>query len=516
MPLLTPQERTFVAAITELTFGNPFLPSRIESEQKALGKDFVEVATVWHRGNPDSREHPNVNRIGERVEALALDLGCRLETGKSLSEAEAPAYRDLVLYLLYNRHHEKLFQLIGNSRAHSKPVSFYPQFVRDAEQLFAPSGGLRDLHLPHLFACFFQIRRAFHHLFHFILGGSLPAAELRAAVWQSIFTHDMRRYRRLLYDRMGEITTLITGPSGTGKELVARAIGLSRYIPFDPTTQTFSEDPETSFFPLNLSALSPTVIESELFGHARGAFTGAAGDKAGWLEVCPPLGTVFLDEIGEVEPAIQVKLLRVLQSRQFERLGETRPRHFRGKIIAATNRDLGVQIGQGEFREDLFYRLCSDLITTPSLAEQLDGSAEQLHTLLLLLAGRFLRQDEDARALAEEVMDWIEHGDGSSPPLGINYPWPGNVRELEQCLRNVLIRRRYQPPAKSPTKGMERLREGIEKADLSAAEVLSHYTTWVYHKTGSYQATARQLGIDRRTAKAKVDPELLAHLRDQS
>ena len=127
----------------------------------------------------------------------------------------------------------------------------------------------------HLFACFFQIRRAFDLIFRHIIGASRPAANLRATVWQSIFTHDMRRYRRSLYRRMHDVTTLVTGPSGTGKELVARAIGLSRYIPFDPDREMFVADLDGSFHALNLSALSPTLIESELFGHRKGAFTGA-------------------------------------------------------------------------------------------------------------------------------------------------------------------------------------------------------------------------------------------------
>ena len=118
-----------------------------------------------------------------------------------------------------------------------------------------------------------------------------------------------------------DATVLITGESGTGKELVARAIAMARYIPFDAKSKSFVSDYTQSFYPLNLSALSPTLIESELFGHRRGAFTGALEDRAGWLETCPPLGTVFLDEIGELDPTIQVKLLRVLQTRRFQRLG---------------------------------------------------------------------------------------------------------------------------------------------------------------------------------------------------
>ena len=109
-------------------------------------------------------------------------------------------------------------------------------------------------------------------------------------------------------------------------------------------------------------ALPATLVESELFGHRRGAFTGAVQDRAGWLEACPAHGTVFLDEIGELEPALQVKLLRVLQERTFHRIGDTRERRFSGKLIAATNRDLAAEIQAGRFREDLYYRLCADVI----------------------------------------------------------------------------------------------------------------------------------------------------------
>ena len=189
----------------------------------------------------------------------------------------------------------------------------------------------------------------------------MPAARLRAAIWQSIFTHDMRRYRRTLYARMGDFPTLITGPSGTGKELAARAIAQSRYVPFDDRRLSFAN--EGGFFPINISALSPMLIESELFGHRRGAFTGAIADRKGWLETCPGAvapcsSTSFLERI--LDPAIQVKLLRVIETRTFHPVGDTAGRQFRGKLITATNRDLAALIAKGRFREDLYYRLCSD------------------------------------------------------------------------------------------------------------------------------------------------------------
>src|SRR5206468_3997297 len=226
------------------------------------------------------------------------------------------------------------------ARPQQELAALYQRFSDQADHfLHIPGVTLPEgYQTAHLFALYFQIRRAFHHIFTNIVGSSMPAARLRAMIWQSIFTHDIGRYRRILYDRMGDLTTLITGPSGTGKELVARAIALSRYIPFDARAMTFAEDFAAGFFALNVSALSPTLVESELFGHRRGAFTGAEADRAGWLETCPRYGSVFLDEVGDVDPLIQVKLLRVLQAREFQRLGDTRPRRFHGKIIAATNR----------------------------------------------------------------------------------------------------------------------------------------------------------------------------------
>jgi two-component system, NtrC family, response regulator HydG len=120
------------------------------------------------------------------------------------------------------------------------------------------------------------------------------------------------------------------------------------------------------------------VIESELFGHRRGAFTGALEDRQGWLEICGPDGTMFLDEIGELDQELQVKFLRVLQTRSFQRLGETKPRMFLGKIVAATHRDLDQGPEAGWFREDLYYRLGADRIQTPSLRERIAADPNEL------------------------------------------------------------------------------------------------------------------------------------------
>ncbi|MEE8305476.1 MAG: sigma 54-interacting transcriptional regulator, partial [Candidatus Tectomicrobia bacterium] len=256
---------------------------------------------------------------------------------------------------------------------------------------------------------------------------------------------------------------------------------------------------------LNLSALPSTLIESELFGHRRGAFTGATQNRRGWLELCQPLGTIFLDEIGDLDATIQVKLLRVIQTRIFQPLGDTADRHFAGKLIAATNRNLATAMQQGDFREDFYYRLCSDLIVTPALHEQLCESSEVLRALLLFIAQRIV--DAEAEALAAEVEEWIVHH------LGRDYPWPGNIRELEQCVRNVLIRQAYHPPQQRQSAPHESLLHAMSSGALTVEELLQQYCTMVFAQTGSYVETARRLQLDRRTVKGKIDRQLLDQLR---
>lgn len=522
--LMTRNERGVASALAELTLVNPFLPRRIACEREALGERFVEHQAVWHvRSGAGEVANPNLARLTETAQELVASLRLRLEEGAVAGKAEGRIYRDLVFYALYCRYQTEYERPI---RAQSSdPVAkgggelsfpVYRRFVADLEGCFAPRGIAGKVSLPdptHLFACFFQVRRAFHYIHRFILGGSMPAAMLRAAVWESIFSYDMRRYRRVLYRQMGDVTTLITGPSGTGKELVARAIALGRYIPFNASKSRFEQRFDTAFFPLNLSALSPALIESELFGHRRGSFTGAVEDRAGWLESCPACGTVFLDEIGEVAPAVQVKLLRVLENRSFQRLGESQEREFRGKIVAATNRDLDREIGAGRFRQDLYYRLCSDTVHTPSLAERLADSPREIQVLVRYLAAQMVGEEE-AERLVPEVLGWIDN------ELG-DYGWPGNVRELVQCVRNVMVRGVYYPALSAGAQATdsgpaEELTRKLVAGDLSAAQLLSGYATLIYARTGSYQKTARRLGIDRRTVKARIDAPMLARFREKA
>ena len=502
--LFTETEREFAESVARINATNPFLPERVAYERKALGGEFVEQGAEWNKLPPAEREHPNHVKLTQRAGAVIEQAKARWPRDGRVAKAEASVYEELAGFWLYQTYALRFDAVIRaalgeRGGAGGVKVDFYPAFKADVERcLSLPGLTLLDTQpTAHLFACAFQIRRAFHHIFRSLTGGSAPMARLRAAIWQSVFTHDLKRYRRVLHARMGDFATLVTGPSGTGKELVARAIALSRYLPFDPRRGGFTDDFSTAaFFPLNLSALSPTLIESELFGHRRGAFTGALADRVGWMETCPAVGSVFLDEIGDVDTGIQVKLLRVLQSRTFQRLGDTETRAFEGKIIAATNRDLAAEIRAGRFREDFYYRLCSDLIHTPSLREQLDDSPGELPVLVGYVATRLLGETEGG-VFAREGVAWIGEN------LGESYAWPGNFRELEQCVRNLLVRGTYRPAALTPG-AAEDWNTLLGEGRLTAEDVLRRYTRHVHGQAGTVEETARRLDLDRRTVKAKL------------
>ncbi len=509
MPIFNEKQLFVAQAVSELVYCNPFTPARIACERRALGEAFTPTEPVWSLTSVEGAVTANVTRLEQVVCTMVDQARQAIVQGRRPTSQELTLYEDLALYRLYDRFREQLShasELLFTGKGSAPLQKSWPEFLamyrRDVCLPQLPERTAADA--AHVLACFFQLRRAFTNIFHYLVGASMPMAKLRAAVWESIFTHDLRRYHRSLHAHMGDFTTLVTGESGTGKELVARAIGRSRYLPFDLQAGRFMDDASMSFHAVNLAALSPTLIESELFGHKRGSFTGAAGDRKGWLETCPPRGTVFLDEIGELEGSLQVKLLRVLQTRTFERLGDTEPRRFEGKVIAATNRDLAAEMNDHRFRADLYFRLCSDVIRTPSLREQLADRPGDLRSLVAFITARLVTTKQEGESLADEVVRWIEQS------LGGSYAWPGNFRELEQCVRNVIVHGSYQPlrSATSPQGDViHQLAGQMREGTIAAEDAVTQYVRWVYTQTGSYEGTARKLGLDRRTVKARVDSQ---------
>jgi DNA-binding NtrC family response regulator len=219
-------------------------------------------------------------------------------------------------------------------------------------------------------------------------------------------------YKTIGHVSTGRATVLILGESGTGKELVAKAIHYE------------SPDRDRPFAAINISAFSRDLLESELFGHVKGAFTGAHADKAGRLELAGS-GTLFLDEVGEIPLDLQAKLLRVLQERSFERVGDARPIPLKARVVAATNRDLDAMVKSGAFREDLYYRLKVVELRIPPLRER----PEDIPLLIDALVGK----------IAKEVHRPVKYVAPRALELLCAYRWPGNVRELENMLMRAIV-----------------------------------------------------------------------------
>ena len=496
--------------ISALATCNPFSTARFEIERKILKKNCEPFDSIaWNR-KKENREGDRPNVL--QLKVMANEVIEAVKKSGALSEQLKDDYWNVGTYLLLYRHITNLHpeEIWGASSRNRKQLTkTWENFWKDYCHIFGIDNhfDVRKESAAHLFACLAQIHRAFFNIFDNILGESLPIARLREKVWESIFTCNINRYHAKFFSKMRDLSTLVTGPSGTGKELVARAVGMSQYAPFKHETCTFEYESDSSFLPLNLTALSPTLIESELFGHRKGAFTGAVIDRIGWLEACSRNGAVFLDEIGELDLGLQVKLLRVLQQRTYCRLGETTERTFLGKVIAATNRNLEREIAEFRFREDFYFRICSDRIQTPSLREQLEDRPEDLNWLVESITEKQL--GEDSPKFAAEISNWIADN------LGLDYPWHGNIRELEQCVRSYIIRQNYEPIQSAHSNSQSALPSWLNDAvsgTSTADMLLRRYCTWVYSKQGSYEKTAQILNIDRRTVKAKLDEELLREL----
>jgi DNA-binding NtrC family response regulator len=300
-----------------------------------------------------------------------------------------------------------------------------------------------------------------------------------------------------------DATVLLLGESGTGKDLVARAI------------HALSERAQAAFVPVNCGAIPAELLESEMFGHERGAFTGAAGPRAGVFPLAHG-GTIFLDEVSEMSPALQVKLLRVLQDHEVRPVGSDRVLRVDVRVVAASNRNLAAELAAGRFREDLFYRLNVIPVTIPTLRERRSD--------IPLLVRHFLAQHNRGRR---------------SPPLSLSdeamvhlweYDWPGNIRELENLVERLAVL------ADGPVIGVDDLPPGVrvlamsraatpvtlddDGLDLNAAvdEFEQRLIAEALRRTkGNKQAAATLLGLKRTTLLAKLrrhvpdEPDVTSH-----
>ncbi|MGA1791251.1 MAG: sigma-54-dependent transcriptional regulator [bacterium] len=481
---LNQEEREFFSLVNRAVFANPFSDERVALD--------LEIARLSPHVSGQDRVAKTIEEVASRIRRIEREAKIDIHrfTGDDRAIMESTFIFDF-----FHRFLDLFDQLILDQiRAGDSPIKV--PFAHDALSLLRERG----FHLKealHYFALCYQIRRAYFFIDRSMVGRSPCMKRLRKDLWNNVFTHNIGLYDRYLWNRMEDFSTLILGETGTGKGTAAVAIGRSGLIPFDENKGSFIESFTQSFISLNLSSFPEALIESELFGHKKGAFTGAIEDHMGIFDRCSPYGAIFLDEIGEASVPVQIKLLQVLQERTFSPVGSHKRHRFQGRVIAATNRSIHEIRNNGVFRDDFYYRLCSDIITVPPLRQRIQEDPGELDELLAHTLERMVGQSSaELKKLVRKVID---------TKLGSTYPWPGNVRELEQCVRRILLKCDYEGDYKTLTPDLRsRLMKGIDQGDVDAQGLLAGYCLLLYHRHGTYGEVARRAKLDRRTVKKYI------------
>ncbi len=479
------EERQFFRMVYHAAFANPFSDLREKLD--------LRIAGLF----PSVSRRESINRCIKEVDKKIRHLESKGRgTINAFRGQDKTIIKIVFLFDIFHKFRDKFDQLIYDQIKkgdESVPVPF-----ADEAMAMLRKRGIPENDILHYFNLSYQLRRAFFFISHSLVGKSPCMKELRNNLWNNVFTHNIDLYDKFLWNKMEDFSTLILGETGTGKGTAAMAIGRSGYIPFNMKKKIFSESFTKAFSSLNLSQFPETLLESELFGHKKGAFTGAVDDYKGVFDRCSPYGSILLDEIGEVPPHVQIKLLQVLQERVFTPVGGHIKSRFYGRVIAATNRTINDITGGNVFRDDFYYRLCSDIIEMPPLRKRIDQDETELDDLLSFTVEKMTGYQSGE--LIKRVKRVIDR------QLGKDYHWPGNVRELEQCVRRVLLRQNYEGEKKREAAGLKQnLIQGIEKRNIDVQTLLSGYCTLVYHKYGNYSETARITGLDRRTVKKYID-----------
>ncbi len=480
---LSERDRAFFSRVAESAFTNPFGVERAQADRQAAGSasdaSYEEVLTRL------------LSELEQRLQAL--ERSGPLEV-RRFSGPDSECLASGILFAVFHRFIAPLDALIQRQIAAGDESCVAP-FTGDMFAVLMRYGFTREAAGQYV-AIFYQLRRAFYFISNSLTGNSACMRQLRRRLWDNIFTHDSRWYVRFLWNRMEDFSTLLLGDTGTGKGAAAFALGRSGFIPFNPAKSGFAESFTRAFVPINLSQYPESLIESELFGHRKGAFTGAVEKHDGVFSRCSPHGAIFLDEIGDVSEPIQIKLLQVLQQRTFSPVGCHEALRFEGRVIAATNKSLDGLRRAGTFRDDFYYRLCSDQIVVPPLCRRL----QELPSELDLLVGHMLRRlcGEAYGEVLPRVLEALRKD------LGPGYAWPGNVRELEQAVRCILLTGRCQGDSGAASSG-EGLAAALERGELTVAALTAAYCKRLFVRFGRYEEVAKRTGLDWRTVKKYVE-----------
>jgi transcriptional regulator with AAA-type ATPase domain len=530
-PLIDPRRLLFLEPVSRLYTTSPFDPAWEELERTAM-----RIGSGLHPGlrsaEPSSAPGPvgehgerrssggelteNLRRMSEAIGTAVAATAGALEQGVGGTDHELTVYRGAALYRLFDEYGAELQRLIDEDGV---DVPFHDAFLARYRSLFRHRGmGLSVPEPSHLLALFYQARRAWYFASTKILGGSKSARAARLAIWRANLARDACAYAGGLYRVMDEIPVLITGETGTGKELAAECVAWSRYIPFDAGARRFVRRPREDYHRRNFCEVPDELVESALFGHKRGSFTGATADSPGFFGLPRANGSLLLDEVGEIPRHVQAKLLRPIQNREYTPVGDNHPREIQGRLMFATHRDLEIMCREDTFRPDLLERMNGAHVHMPSLGQILAEAPGELRTYVRAFVGKRIDPPEQAEAWTETVVASIH----AQRP---HHPWRRNLRELQHYTERCLLgdadplapapatTTPASPPAATttPPPSSEILGRRAKAGEVTLDEVARAYVTCMYALTGENASeTARRAKIDRKKVSRLLDFDRLA------
>jgi hypothetical protein len=480
-----------------LAVTNPFTPRWVERERAIVGNAILHEGRIVGPSADPPTPVENLAYVGKMVARLLPDIQERARAGALGDAGDRARYITTCAIHLWFLFREDLQGLVDTGKSEAP---FYRRYRRAFDEhlgFLSAGGGVPDP--GHLFAVLFVLVRAWHGLRTRLRGRSRPVERLRADLWLAIFGGTLLDYVDGDWARVRRISTLILGPTGAGKDVAAEAIGRAGYLPFDEAKEAFASQ-ASAYQVVNLSAFAPTLVESEMFGHVKGAFTGASRDKTGALGSMEGHGALLMDEVAEIALELQVKLLRVVEERLYRRVGdEGEPCVLPGRILAATHRDPEERIRKGLLREDFFRRICLYRVVVPSLRERFDDLPDELWEMARVVAEQ-LFDVKRAPGVADQVLEVVRR---TLP----RHAWTGNMRELAQCVASVKLKDGYSPMLVAPDDAGLDQALALAEGGMSLDEINRRVVASTLVRTGSLPEAARALAVDTRRVKRIVDSE---------